>query len=97
MLTEYYHRPKATQDAFLEGWYLTGDYGYMLDGEVYITGRKKDLIIVGGKNIYPQDIERIGMTVRVSIPAGQSPSVSSPRKPARKKSFWWPKWIRTTR
>ena len=63
MLTEYYHRPKATQDAFLEGWYLTGDYGYMLDGEVYITGRKKDLIIVGGKNIYPQDIERIGMTV----------------------------------
>jgi acyl-CoA synthetase (AMP-forming)/AMP-acid ligase II len=63
MLTEYYHRPKATQDAFLDGWYLTGDYGYMLDGEVYITGRKKDLIIVGGKNIYPQDIERIGMTV----------------------------------
>ena len=51
MLTEYYHRPKATQDAFLDGWYLTGDYGYMLDGEVYITGRKKDLIIVGGKNI----------------------------------------------
>ena len=63
MLTEYYHRPKVTQDAFLDGWYLTGDYGYMLDGEVYITGRKKDLIIVGGKNIYPQDIERIAMTV----------------------------------
>jgi acyl-CoA synthetase (AMP-forming)/AMP-acid ligase II len=63
MLTEYYHRPDATQKAFLDGWYLTGDFGYMLNGEVYITGRKKDLIIVGGKNIYPQDLERIAMTV----------------------------------
>ncbi len=63
MLTEYYHRPKTTKDAFLDGWYLTGDYGYMLDGEIYITGRKKDLIIVGGKNIYPQDLERIAMAV----------------------------------
>jgi acyl-CoA synthetase (AMP-forming)/AMP-acid ligase II len=63
MLTEYYHRPQATENAFLDGWYLTGDYGYMLNGEVYITGRKKDLIIVAGKNIYPQDLERIAMTV----------------------------------
>jgi acyl-CoA synthetase (AMP-forming)/AMP-acid ligase II len=63
MLTEYYHRPDATKKAFLDGWYLTGDFGYMLNGEVYITGRKKDLIIVGGKNIYPQDLERITYTV----------------------------------
>lgn len=63
MLTEYYHRPDATKKAFLDGWYLTGDFGYMLNGEVYITGRKKDLIIVGGKNIYPQDLERIAYTV----------------------------------
>ncbi len=63
MLTEYYHRPQTTAKAFLDGWYLTGDYGYMLNGEVYITGRKKDLIIVGGKNIYPQDLERIAMAV----------------------------------
>ena len=63
MLTEYYHRPEATEKAFLDGWYLTGDFGYMLDGEVYISGRKKDLIIVGGKNIYPQDLERIAYTV----------------------------------
>jgi acyl-CoA synthetase (AMP-forming)/AMP-acid ligase II len=63
MLTEYYHRPDTTRKAFLGDWYLTGDYGYMLAGEVYITGRKKDLIIVGGKNIYPQDLERIAMTV----------------------------------
>ncbi len=59
MLTGYYHRPDATEKAFLNGWYLTGDLGYMANGEVYVTGRKKDLIIVGGKNIYPQDLERL--------------------------------------
>ena len=59
MLTGYYNRPNLTQKAFLDGWYLTGDLGYLANGELYITGRKKDLIIVGGKNIYPQDIERL--------------------------------------
>jgi len=61
MLSGYYHRPDATEKAFLDGWYLTGDYGYMVDGEVYVAGRKKDLIIVGGKNIYPQDLELLAM------------------------------------
>jgi acyl-CoA synthetase (AMP-forming)/AMP-acid ligase II len=59
MLTGYYQRPDLTAKAFHDGWYLTGDLGYLADGELYITGRKKDLIIVGGKNIYPQDIERL--------------------------------------
>jgi len=59
MLTGYYHRPDATEKAFLNGWYLTGDLGYMVNAEVFVTGRKKDLIIVGGKNIYPQDLERL--------------------------------------
>jgi acyl-CoA synthetase (AMP-forming)/AMP-acid ligase II len=63
MLTEYYHRPDATRKAFLDGWYLTGDFGYIAEGEVYVTGRKKDLIIVGGKNIYPQDLEQLAMDV----------------------------------
>lgn len=63
MLNEYYHRPDATEKAFREDWYLTGDYGYMADGEVYVSGRKKDLIIVGGKNIYPQDLELLAMEV----------------------------------
>jgi acyl-CoA synthetase (AMP-forming)/AMP-acid ligase II len=61
MLTEYYHRPDATEKAFRDGWYLTGDYGYMDGREVYVAGRKKDLIIVGGKNVYPQDIELLAM------------------------------------
>jgi acyl-CoA synthetase (AMP-forming)/AMP-acid ligase II len=59
MLNEYYHRPDATAQAFHDGWYLTGDLGYMLDGELFVTGRKKDLIIVGGKNVYPQDLEQL--------------------------------------
>ena len=63
ILTGYYHRPDATEKAFVHGWYLTGDYGYLVDGELYITGRKKDLIIVGGKNIYPQDLELLAYEV----------------------------------
>lgn len=60
MLTGYYKRPDLTDKAMTkDGWFLTGDMGYLADGELFITGRKKDLIIVGGKNIYPQDIEAI--------------------------------------
>ncbi len=61
MLNGYYNRPEETEQAFLDGWYLTGDFGYTADGELYVTGRKKDLIIVGGKNIYPQDLEQLAM------------------------------------
>jgi acyl-CoA synthetase (AMP-forming)/AMP-acid ligase II len=63
MLTGYYRRDDLTAEVMFDGWYLTGDYGYIAEGEVYITGRKKDLIIVGGKNIYPQDIEAIAGAV----------------------------------
>lgn len=63
MLTGYYHRPDATEKAFVNGWYLTGDFGYQVNGELYITGRKKDMIIVGGKNIYPQDLELLAYEV----------------------------------
>jgi acyl-CoA synthetase (AMP-forming)/AMP-acid ligase II len=63
MLTEYYHRPDLTAKAFHEGWFLTGDLGYLAGGELYITGRKKDLIIVGGKNVYPQDLELLASEV----------------------------------
>jgi fatty-acyl-CoA synthase len=62
MLTEYYHRPDLTPfDS--EGWYNTGDRGYISEGELFIIGRSKDLIINAGKNIYPQDIEAIVNTV----------------------------------
>lgn len=61
MLTEYYHRPDL--QPFQDGWYYTGDMGYLADGELYVVGRQKDLIINAGKNIYPQDIEAIINTV----------------------------------
>ncbi len=57
MLTEYYLRKDETERSLMGGWFKTGDLGYLANGELYISGRKKDLIIVGGKNIYPQDIE----------------------------------------
>ena len=63
MLTGYYNRPDATEKAFIDGWYLTGDYGYTLNGEVFVAGRKKDMIIVGGKNVYPQDLETLAYEV----------------------------------
>jgi fatty-acyl-CoA synthase len=71
LLTGYYHREDATEKAFADGWYLTGDYGFALDGEVFVSGRKKDMIIVGGKNVYPQDLE--ALTYEVSgVHAGRS-------------------------
>ena len=63
MLSGYYHRPDLTEKAFINGWYLTGDLGYLADDELFVTGRKKDLIIVGGKNVYPQDLERLASEV----------------------------------
>ena len=59
MLTGYFNRKGLTEKAFHDGWYITGDLGYLADGELYVTGRKKEMIIVGGKNIYPQDLEEV--------------------------------------
>jgi fatty-acyl-CoA synthase len=55
----YYNRPDLTEKAIRDGWYYSGDLGFYLDGELYVVGRKKDLLIIGGENIYPQDIEEI--------------------------------------
>ncbi len=63
MLTGYFNRPDLTGMAFRDGWYLTGDYGFTLDGELFVSGRKKDMIIVGGKNVYPQDLETLSYEV----------------------------------
>jgi fatty-acyl-CoA synthase len=53
--------PLPTQDA--EGWLDTGDEGYLVEGEVVICGRRKDVIIMAGRNIYPMDIERAASQV----------------------------------
>ena len=55
----YYNRSDLTAQVFKDGWYHTGDLGFYQQGELFVVGRKKDLLIVGGENIYPQDIEQI--------------------------------------
>ncbi|MHC1784647.1 MAG: AMP-binding protein [Anaerolineaceae bacterium] len=55
----YYHRPDLSAETLKNGWFHSGDFGYTDGEEWYISGRKKDLIIVGGKNIFPQDLEAI--------------------------------------
>jgi fatty-acyl-CoA synthase len=52
-----YHTEAATKTTIRDGWLHTGDLGYMVDGELFICGRKKELIIINGRNCYPQDIE----------------------------------------
>ena len=59
LFSGYYNRPDLTAQAIVDGWYRTGDLGFLLDSELYVVGRKKDLLIIGGENIYPQDIEEI--------------------------------------
>jgi acyl-CoA synthetase (AMP-forming)/AMP-acid ligase II len=71
MLTGYFNRPDLTEKAFRDGWYLTGDYGFISGGELFVSGRKKDMIIVGGKNVYPQDLEMLSYEVP-GVHAGRS-------------------------
>ncbi|MBM6576450.1 fatty acyl-AMP ligase [Microvirga sp. SRT01] len=57
VMVGYFRDPAATEACLQDGWLDTGDMGYLSDGYVYIVGRAKDMIIVNGKNHWPQDIE----------------------------------------
>ena len=58
LMSGYFRNDVATHGVLLEdGWLDSGDMGYLVDGQLVITGRSKDLIIVGGRNIWPQDVE----------------------------------------
>lgn len=60
VMAGYWNRPDDTQEAFRDGWFLTGDLGYMdEDGYFYIVDRKKDMIIASGFNVYPREIEEV--------------------------------------
>jgi fatty-acyl-CoA synthase len=64
MTTGYYKKPEATAEVTLPGgWLDSGDLAYVADGEVFIAGRKKDLIIKAGRNLVPQEIEEIAASV----------------------------------
>lgn len=60
-LFEGYHKnAEATAEAFdAEGWYRSGDIGFLIDGEIYVCGRKKELLIIHGRNFYANDIEHV--------------------------------------
>ncbi len=53
----YWEDPERTAEAFTDGWLRTGDLGYMHNGELYLAGRIKDMVVIGGRNIYPEDVE----------------------------------------
>jgi len=55
----YYNNPVVTQKIYHNGWWDTGDLGYLIDNELFITGRKKDLIIKAGRNIAPEEVEEV--------------------------------------
>lgn len=57
VMTRYHREPGLTEDALRNGWLRTGDLGYLADGELFVCGRRKELIIVHGRNYYPQDLE----------------------------------------
>ncbi|MDP7429424.1 MAG: AMP-binding protein [Alphaproteobacteria bacterium] len=54
----YFRNPEATKEMFDGDWIDTGDFAYMWGGDAFLTGRRKDIIIKAGRNIYPQEVER---------------------------------------
>ena len=83
--TGYFGQPELTREALSQdGWLDTGDLGYLLDDQIIITGRAKDLIIIAGRNIWPQDLEwaaeelpelRRGDVAAFSVENGESEAV----------------------
>ncbi|MEX0768385.1 MAG: AMP-binding protein, partial [Microthrixaceae bacterium] len=55
----YYEQPEETAELIVDGWLHTGDLAYTVDGTLVVCGRIKDVIIVGGRNVFPQDIEKV--------------------------------------
>ena len=76
----YYRNPEATRAIRTDdGWLRTGDLGYLGEGDLFITGRSKDLIIKGGRNIYPQEVESVAAEIE-GIRAGCVAAFSVPNQ-----------------
>jgi fatty-acyl-CoA synthase len=78
----YFRNERATADVFHDDWLRTGDLGYVFDGELVICGRLKDVIIVGGRNVFPEDIERAAAGVE-GVRAGNVIAFGSPGRRGR--------------
>ncbi len=63
LMSGYFCRPDLTNQVLRDGWLFTGDMGYRANGKLFITGRKKDILIVGGQNYYPDDLEEVAKAV----------------------------------
>ena len=60
VLMGYWGKPEATRDAFIDGWFRSGDVGrWDEDGYLFIVDRKKDMILTGGENVYPREVEEV--------------------------------------
>ena len=68
MFDGYRNYLEKTREVLCDGWYYSGDYGFANGGDYYIIGRKKDIIIVAGNNIYPEDVEDVVGKVEGVIP-----------------------------
>jgi fatty-acyl-CoA synthase len=78
VMSGYFNLPAESADALSEdGWLNTGDIGYLVDGMITITGRKKDLIIIHGRNIWPQDLEHVAET-QPEVRVGDALAFSAP-------------------
>jgi fatty-acyl-CoA synthase len=74
----YWREPERTAEVYVAPQTIrTGDLGYLADGQIYVTGRRKDLLIVRGRNVDPQDVERIA-TEQPGVRAGNAVAFSIP-------------------
>jgi acyl-CoA synthetase (AMP-forming)/AMP-acid ligase II len=63
LMSEYFGNDDASAAAIVGGWLHSGDLGFVSDGELFVTGRAKDVIIKAGRNLYPSDIERVASEI----------------------------------
>jgi fatty-acyl-CoA synthase len=78
----YYRNDAATAAAFRDGWFRTGDLAYLVDTQLVVCGRLKDMIIVGGRNVFPEDVERAAAAVD-GVRAGNVIAFGSDRRKGR--------------
>ena len=64
----YYRLPEVTRERLRDGWYYTGDMGFLDGGELFVTGRKDDMIIVNGRNYYAHEIETVVNGIEGIVP-----------------------------